>query len=280
MDWIESHQQLRSHPKTIRLSRLLDVHRTSVIGLLQCLWWWSLDYAPDGDLAPFEAQEIADAAMWEGDPDSFYQAMKSCGSGGRPGFINEDDTIHDWWDFAGKLIGRRERNAAQMRASRAKQQEEKEDDNKTRVHHVGDTCKATQPNSTNSTQPKTARAGKPARAELSSKQQEFFDQFWTAFPKKKSKGQAITNWKKIKPAPDEQLVATIIATIERAKKSREWLKEDGEFIPHPGSWLSAKGWLDEFSEAQKERPKTCPKCGETPSAWVLSGGQEVCLECR
>lgn len=70
-----------------------------------------------------------------------------------------------------------------------------------------------------------------------------FETFYEAYPKKKSRGQAEKAWLKIKP--DEQLLASMIATIERAKTSEEWLKESGKYIPYPASWLNAKGWLDD-----------------------------------
>lgn len=74
-----------------------------------------------------------------------------------------------------------------------------------------------------------------------------FEQFYQSYPKKKSKGQAEKAFLKINP--DEQLLAIMIATIERAKKSEDWIKEKGKYIPHPATWLSAKGWLDEETEA-------------------------------
>jgi hypothetical protein len=40
----------------------------------------------------------------------------------------------------------------------------------------------------------------------------------------------------------------MIATIEQAKKSENWLKESGKYIPHPATWLNAKGWEDEDAE--------------------------------
>lgn len=86
-----------------------------------------------------------------------------------------------------------------------------------------------------------------------------FELFWKAYPKKRNKGQAEKAFKKA--APDEQLMAAILTAIERAKKSAQWLKEDGQFIPYPATWLNAKGWEDEdttpqggASGADKKRP--------------------------
>jgi len=73
-----------------------------------------------------------------------------------------------------------------------------------------------------------------------------FEVFWKAYPKRKSKGQAEKAFVKLNP--DEQLLAAMLATIERAKKSVDWLKDDGKFIPYPATWLNAKGWEDEFPE--------------------------------
>ena len=50
-----------------------------------------------------------------------------------------------------------------------------------------------------------------------------------------------------KVAPDEQLMSVILAGIEQAKKSAQWLKDSGQFIPYPASWLNAKGWEDDYS---------------------------------
>ena len=80
----------------------------------------------------------------------------------------------------------------------------------------------------------------------SKRQEQLFDQFWAQYPKKRSKGQAEKAWVKIQPQPDEQLVDRMIAAIERAKKSEEWRKENGRYIPYPATWLNAKGWEDEF----------------------------------
>ena len=72
-----------------------------------------------------------------------------------------------------------------------------------------------------------------------------FARFWKVYPKKRSKGQAEKVFFRIDP--DEQLLETMIATIERATTSEDWLKEDGKYIPYPASWLGARGWEDEIA---------------------------------
>ena len=115
MAWIESHQELRNNPKTRKLARSLNISIPAVIGHLQCLWWWATDYAQNGDLSRYDANDIADAMMWEGDPDILVEAMITIG------FIDEDENgrkIHDWYDYAGRLIEKRKANCARSRRAR------------------------------------------------------------------------------------------------------------------------------------------------------------------
>lgn len=112
MSWLESHQELRDHPKTARLRRRLGVSLPTAIGHLHLLWWWALDYAPSGDLSSFDPDVLADAACWEDDPGLFVRALLAAG------FVDEDLKIHDWDDYAGRLLDRREANARRMRAAR------------------------------------------------------------------------------------------------------------------------------------------------------------------
>ena len=47
MAYIETHQSLLTHRKTLRLGRLLGMDRFCVCGRLMALWCWALDNAPD-----------------------------------------------------------------------------------------------------------------------------------------------------------------------------------------------------------------------------------------
>ncbi len=116
MAYIESHQTLPRHPKTRKAARLLGVSVPAVIGHLHCLWYWAMDYAQDGDLTPHERAELADAAMWEGEADALIVALTAAG------FLDETPdgglVIHEWMEYAGKLIEKRKSDAARKRAHR------------------------------------------------------------------------------------------------------------------------------------------------------------------
>lgn len=117
MAWIESHDELPTHRKTRRAARLLEVEVPHVIGHLHCLWYWCLTHAPDGRLDGMDALDLADAAMWTGDPERFAKALLDAG------WLDDDGgcwQVHDWWDGAGKTIKRRRHaNERQRRARQA-----------------------------------------------------------------------------------------------------------------------------------------------------------------
>jgi len=75
-----------------------------------------------------------------------------------------------------------------------------------------------------------------------------FAEFWSAYPKKRSKGQAERTW--IKIHPDEKIRSVIAEALVLAKRSRDWKREGGQFIPYPATWLNARGWEDEIQESQ------------------------------
>lgn len=116
MAWLQSHQSLGQHPKLRRLSALLGVSKAQAVGHLHCLWWWCLDYAPSGDLVKYEEIDIALAAEWTGDVADFIDGME------RAGFLDRGEhgwIVHDWRDYAGRLIEQRERNTERMRRARS-----------------------------------------------------------------------------------------------------------------------------------------------------------------
>lgn len=71
-----------------------------------------------------------------------------------------------------------------------------------------------------------------------------FVQFWDKYPKKKGKQSAEKAFQKI--APDEALFKTMLNAIEEQKKSAEWQKDNGQYIPHPATWLNGRRWEDEI----------------------------------
>ena len=75
-------------------------------------------------------------------------------------------------------------------------------------------------------------------------QEERFDEFWKAYPRKSNKGGARKAWKKL--SPGKELFAKIMAALEVAKKCEQWTKDRGQFIPYPATWLNQERWDDDY----------------------------------
>jgi hypothetical protein len=119
MAWIESHQALGHHPKTLRLATQLRCRVPEAVGLLHFLWWWALDYAPNGRVTTADATIVARACLWHGSPERLWDGLV------RSGFLEQTDAelgtyqIHDWQDYAGRLIQKRAANVARSRRARS-----------------------------------------------------------------------------------------------------------------------------------------------------------------
>lgn len=114
MAWIELHQTLPRHPKLLRLANRLRVHPAQAAGHLTFLWLWALDYAPHGDVSALAPAEISAAACFPGDAELFAKALGQCG------WVDPDGQIHDWADYAGRIVTMREGNRDRQRRSRAR----------------------------------------------------------------------------------------------------------------------------------------------------------------
>lgn len=70
-----------------------------------------------------------------------------------------------------------------------------------------------------------------------------FAAFWAAYPKKAGKADALKAWNKLKP--DIVLQAKMGEALTAQKKSPQWTKNNGQYIPMPSTWLNGKRWEDE-----------------------------------
>jgi hypothetical protein len=70
-----------------------------------------------------------------------------------------------------------------------------------------------------------------------------FDQFWAAYPKKTGRGDAEKSWARMRPPLDDVLDA-----LGWQSQQQSWVKEKGQFIPMPSTWINQKRWLDQPTE--------------------------------
>lgn len=81
-----------------------------------------------------------------------------------------------------------------------------------------------------------------------------FHIFYKNYPKKKSPDQAKKTWIKLSKKKDFPSLQIILSAIENQKQSKAWKKDNGQFIPHPSTWLNNGGWGDEVDSEQIIKP--------------------------
>ena len=116
MAWIQVHQQLKDHRKLLTAADELGIEPPHMLGLLISFWLWALDNAPSGSLDGIGSRMMARAAQWSGDPDAFVEALTTAGLlKSTPDGLE----IHDWYEYTGKLLDRRESEKNRARRRRA-----------------------------------------------------------------------------------------------------------------------------------------------------------------
>ena len=101
-----------------------------------------------------------------------------------------------------------------------------------------------------------------------------FEAFWTAYPKKRNKGDAEKAWAQMKCAG---LVDEILAALAQAVQTLDWRKDGGKFIPYPATWLRAKGWADEYQVEIDDGPHLTDasrRSLEAAASWVRRKEQQ------
>ena len=77
-----------------------------------------------------------------------------------------------------------------------------------------------------------------------------FADFWSAYPRKTDKAKALKAWNKIKP--DDSLVNVILNAVRTQSMTDQWQRDNGQYIPHPTTWLNGERWADQLDN----KPKT------------------------
>lgn len=71
---------------------------------------------------------------------------------------------------------------------------------------------------------------------------EAFKTFYAAYPRRVGRPEAWRAWKQM---DGDSRLDPIMAGLERWRLSAQWMKDGGQFIPHPSTWLRQKRWEDE-----------------------------------
>lgn len=71
--------------------------------------------------------------------------------------------------------------------------------------------------------------------------EEAFKRFWVAYPKKIHKQRCLSLFKSNNLT---NVIDDIVEHVEAMKKTNNWMKDDGQFIPHPSSYITQRRWED------------------------------------
>jgi predicted phage replisome organizer len=105
----------------------------------------------------------------------------------------------------------------------------------------------------------TELAALPANAgdngqQIVSFEEQAFNEFWKLYPKKVNKKGAFTSFKRIKHLKTE--LPLILAAVEKFKASKDWQKDNGQFIPHPQTFINQERWKDQQELTREQQLNT------------------------
>lgn len=89
---------------------------------------------------------------------------------------------------------------------------------------------------------------KETKKKLKEMKEKNFSFFWDAYPNKKAKLKAESSFMKLDLTDD--LFKSIMDGLEKHKNSPEWKKDNGQYIPHPSTWINQERWNDEIKTQQ------------------------------
>lgn len=99
-----------------------------------------------------------------------------------------------------------------------------------------------------------------------------FDKLWKEYPNKKNKQMSEKYFFKLNP--DSDLVEKIFSFIQSARKSIEWTKDNGQYVPMFSTFLNNKRWEDELTFPVTAEPKEkVPDVLDKIKAWKKEHGE-------
>jgi hypothetical protein len=82
---------------------------------------------------------------------------------------------------------------------------------------------------------------------------EAFEVFWKLYPNKRSKKDARKAWEKLKPGAELRLI--LMTALGNHRLSRDWTKDDGQFVPMASTWLNGERWTDVLKPASNSQSR-------------------------
>lgn len=243
-DWIKMRSNLWDDPRVARLCDLTDQGEAAVIGGLYWLWAAADQHTETGVMTGLSLRQIDRKTGIQG----FGQALCDIG------WIAECEDgicIVNFEEHNGASAKRRTLEA-KRKADARKASASNADKAGTDSGHDAELEKERELE-----KEKNKKQNPPPPPGGQRKYSAEFDEFWEAYPRKTGKGEAWKRWKKINPGVE--LRAKMLWALEAQKRSHDWLKDNGQYIPHPSTWLNQDRWEDELPMAGQGPPAAAPK---------------------
>lgn len=260
--YIKVYLSFWTHRKTGRLVGLLG---NSALWIMPKLWSYAATSQRDGSFATYTDADFAFAlGLGEVSAESVQKIRKAIVESG---YMDPDGKLHNWdtWNGYHQMEHERAQKAANARWFR----KAKEPVGQTSLPIDLPPKPVTEPELVVKRPARTVPRLTPVQESISKLA---FARFWEAYPRKTGKGAAESEWLKINP--NLELQEAIQAAISAQKESPDWIKENGEYIPHPRTWLHQKRWQD--------TPRTAPAgaAGAPAAIRTVSEAESVIKECN
>lgn len=253
MAWIESHQSIKDHYKTLHLASLMGWDVYSTIGRLHCFWWWCLDYAPTGDLRKFNDSILAQSVgLNASEGKAFVDAMvESCWiDRGRNVF-----RVHDWVEYAGRYL----------RDTKFKSKPEKWEEIKA-LYRVGYQPKVSRKSAESQLyQPTnlTNLTNQPNNVDFN------FEEVWNQYPNKDGRKDALRHFNAtVKTVEDFEAIKRALSNYLQSERVQKG------FIKNGSTWFNNwRDWINPSAE-QLSGGDNGRGAGSTGKAGKAQGGSE------
>lgn len=229
-DWIKMRADLFTHPKVFRVAELLNKDELFTVGALFCFWAWADKHCVDGHVDGATSRLIDRATRVDGLSDALIAV----------GWLEFDD--------AGARIPRFEEHNGDSAKERSLKNQRQARWRAGKAAKDVDGGTSTKASTQSTTKPSTREEKRreeintpkpPSGVEIR------FERFWAAYPKKVGRDAALKAFEKRKP--DSELLDLMLAAVNAQKLSPAWVKDGGQFIPNPATWLNQGRWQDESS---------------------------------
>jgi hypothetical protein len=256
MSWIKWTHGLSRKPEVMQIAYRLGRSRHEVAGLLMEWWEWTdvnvnIDESASGfdpDACPGVVRVGADGLRMIDAITGVEGMAEALVAVGWASIENGNLVLPNFGRHNGKSAKARALDAARKRAGRRNSVRKTSGSNPDKIRNRGEEKRREEINT-----PLPPKGG-VSKAKKTATEHRHFARFWSSYPRKTAKPNAVAAFAKIDP--DDATLAAMLAAIERQKCSPGWVKDGGQFIPHPATWLNGRRWEDQPPEVGKAAPAT------------------------